>query len=659
VSATLDAPAGGKLLEFSSPLLRIDRDPAGDLLERSGMFGGLEMLEPGWSSSSERAVGAKFATRWAPHPFKITVPAMAIDAGGLTTSLFWQPLDKWDARLAMPKAVFASPNFLDGQANHLMALSAPGIGTLSRENEAYAREPYVIAAGRPLTLRCVLHAECGLPICMTAARWCSIFGTQSPPPDAHSDAELPDLIARSYGETMYNVEKNGWTRHWYFPAEPAYVPEIAGFLLAHAARTGDAQWVQRTKIAGRSVIDAAGPLATRLDANQHARALASQMRPDGTWPFRNTDHMRQQTRQVTNGKYDSLGPDDSTTLGTCAMPAVAILQQAELTGDADLTAKGIKALEAMRQFRVPRGAQVWEVSLETPDIRAAALAVEAFHIGYRLTGDRRYLEDANYWAWTGVPFVYTWRVPLDETAGVLVASRSPNDPSRLPIPLKEAYGQGPPQVTPYGTVPVLGPTFYTINWFGVLVQWCGLEWAQHAIELDADRPDPMLRYIADGVVQSGLQQMMDQPPWVGLYPDSWRLDQNLAQPSLIYPGLILKCRCAQGRLSDWSQPWTRILRDHNGERKWHASGWGKPIELKSPGPAWFAAVEFLPGEPNEILLAAIDAPAMIHVDGQRLDPLPAKATRGTQLGWRYDADRRALVARFRQPQPVTQIQVTW
>ena len=65
-----------------------------------------------------------------------------------------------------------------------------------------------------------------------------------------------------------------------------------------------------------------------------------------------------------------------------------------------------RALEAMRRFRVPRGAQVWEVHQEIPDIRAAALAVEAYQKAYEITGDSRYLDDASYWAWTGVPFIY-------------------------------------------------------------------------------------------------------------------------------------------------------------------------------------------------------------------------------------------------------------
>ena len=44
------------------------------------------------------------------------------------------------------------------------------------------------------------------------------------------------------------------------------------------------------------------------------------------------------------------------------------------------------------------------------------------------------------------------------------------------------------------------------NWYGVIVQWVGLEWADQVIRLDAIRHDPLLRYIADGVVASGLDR---------------------------------------------------------------------------------------------------------------------------------------------------------
>lgn len=397
VTATLAGPPGGKVLEFAGPSLRVDPAPAPDPLQRYAMFGGLEMLEPGWPSSSERAIGEKLAERHTPHPYKITVPLMAVESRGLTTGLMWQPLQKWDGRNNCPTATFASPDFLTGQPNHLMRLWVPGVPDWVAENQLYAHRPYVMAAGQPLTIRYQVYARPNAPALLAAREWFEAFGVPEPPPELHDGSKLHDLIARCYGRTMYWPEQKGWTQHWFFEQPPGYQPEMAAFLVGHAAAVGERRWIEATNLSGRRLIDAAVPLAARVGpGEQHARAVAAAMRADGTWPFNNTERIRKLAREITNGKYDNLGENGATELGVCAGNALVILQQARICGDPELIAAGGKALEAMRRFKVPRGAQVWEVHLEIPDIRAAALAVEAFQIGYHLTGEASYLDDASY-----------------------------------------------------------------------------------------------------------------------------------------------------------------------------------------------------------------------------------------------------------------------
>ncbi len=650
----LHGPAGGQVLDFSVPVVRADRDPAIDPVDRYAIFGGLEFLEPGWPSSSDRAVGDKFAERWAPYPFKITLPMMAIEAGHLTSAVVWQPVASGSD--VGPCPAFASPNLLDRQDNHLMRLSVPG----REENESLARRPRTLAEGEVLEVRAVLLAERDVPVAMAGRWWYEVFGTPAPPPRPHDDREMYDLIARSLGETMYWPQEKGWRHHWYMGKSSHYAPEMAAMLIGHSVETGQKQWVERTGQAGRQIIDAAGVLSARITHDGAARNAISAVRPDGTWPFANTDAIRKQAREITQGKYDSLGEDGSTSVGTCVQQALPILQYARLSGSQHHIDASLKALEAMRQFRVPRGAQVWEVHQQIPDIRAAALATQAYRLGYEITGDPQWLDDANHWAWSGVSFAYSWHVPIEDRGGFLVATRDKDDWKWHQIPLADAYLCGQPRVTPYGTVPVLGPTFYVVNWFGVLVQWCGLEWAQHVIELDACRPDPLLRYVADGVVLSGLQQMLDKEPWVGLYPDSWHLQTNNAYPALIYPGLLMRCLQAQGRLPCWSEPWTRVVRDDVGQRRWHVSSWGKPVEVQQPvlGGPWLVKAAFPSGQQNELLVANVDRPLSVRVGLDLLAPIESDAAPAT-LGWRYDAQRRAVVARFAQTFPVVEVQVTW
>jgi hypothetical protein len=573
---------------------------------------------------------------------------------------------------AMPAATFASPNFLDGQPNHLMTLSAPAGPKWRQENESRARTPY-IANGDTLRLTCVLHTEPGLPAAMVARRWYETFGPPAHAPPLHDDKTLYDIIARNFGETMWWPDEKAWHHHWYVP-EPkgSYAPDMAAEIIAHSVKTGEKQWVRRTGLEGRAIIDAAGTLARRLADDARPKALIASMRPDGTWPFINTPRMREQARQFTQGKHDSLGEDGSTTLGTCVQAALPILHYAELSGDPKCTEAGLKALEAMRRFRVPRGAQVWEVHQDIPDIRAAALAVEAYHTGYCLTGDKQWLEDANYWGWAGVPFVYSWRGADDDTlAGRMIASRDKNDPNRTTLPLSEGCENPARRVRPYATVPVLGPTFYVVNWFGVVVQWCGLEWAQHVIELDADSPDPLLRYIADGVVGSGLQQMFDKPPWAGLYPDVWDIQQNTAQGAFIYAGLPLRCLRAQGRVPPWTKTWTRVLRDELGRMQWHVSGWGSPPQqLPAPNPVvWSVRLAYPPGQPNELLIAGVPAPRRVRIGDAILEaPTPATSPSPTAdtavahagAAWRCVSEKDAVVIRFTSPREgETDVRVEW
>lgn len=665
--AELKAPAGGRLLSFSGPVFRAQSDPAGDPLQRCGIFGGLEFLEPGWRSSSDRAVGPKFADRWSPHPFKITLPVMAVEAAGITTALMWDPRQRGAApppegagagAADLPIATFASPNFIDGQSNHLMKLSAPSAHT--RENESLAREPLSMNAGQKLAIKSLLYAEADLPVVYTSKRWYELFGPVTAPPMPHDDKSTYDLIARNFGETMYWPAEKGWTHHWYFPESPHWDGMMAGELVAHSLTTGEKQYVQRTGQAGKAILDVLGPAAAHIPDASWARGTLAAMRADGTFAFHNTEKIREQTREWTRGQFDSLGEENSTSLGTCVQAGMPIIRQAQLTGEPEFVNGMNRLLEAMSRFRVPRGAQVWEVHQEIPDIRAAALAVEAFRIGYEVTGERRWLDQASYWAWTGVPFVYSWHVPIEDRPGTILISRE-RKPPFAHLHLADGFENPQRQVTPYGVVPVLGPTFYVHNWFGVLVQWCGLEWALKVIELDRVRPDLLLRSIADGVVASGFQQTLDRPPWVGLYPDSWDLQANRAQPAYISSTLSLECLRAAGRMPPWTESWTRVVVDEGGQRRWHVTGWGRPVTVPPPqAGSWSAVVAFPRGQPNELIVANVEAPRLIRVGNDLLQHLEKPEPRNVRgSGWWYYPEQRALVMHFTQADEHTPMKIEW
>jgi len=154
--------------------------------------------------------------------------------------------------------------------------------------------------------------------------------------------------------------------------------------------------------------------------------------------------------------------------------------------------EGLKGLDWLRKWRIPRGSQVWEIPLHAPDILASAHCCEAFLWGYRLTGDRSYLADAVYWAKTGLPFVYFWQTPEEG--------------------LEPMRG---------GTIPIFGATFYSGSWFGRLVQWCGLEYAKALLDLAEFDDSFVWKRVANDITVSGWRQQQTKDGYQGLYPDSW------------------------------------------------------------------------------------------------------------------------------------------
>jgi hypothetical protein len=224
--------------------------------------------------------------------------------------------------------------------------------------------------------------------------------------------------------------------------------------------------------------------------------IASQ-KPDGSW--------------VYQGQYRK-GHFEDTASGHCARPAATLLDFAWQTGDKAALDAGLKALDYMKRFTVPRGAQTWELSLHTPDILASAYLVHAYVRGFQLTSRRDYLAEARRWALSGVPFVYLW--------------------SRYPIMM-------------YATVPVYGATNWRApNWMGLPVQWCGGVYA-YALTLLAPH-DKTLDWaqLARGILVSGEQQEAPEGRYVGCLPDSLDLAAQRRQGPFINPCGLMSLRLA-------------------------------------------------------------------------------------------------------------------
>jgi hypothetical protein len=199
------------------------------------------------------------------------------------------------------------------------------------------------------------------------------------------------------------------------------------------------------------------------------------------------------------------------------------LTAASETGDVALIKAAISMLKkanAAYSNTVPRGAQTWEIPLHTPDILASAHMLRANVLGYELTGDREFFDEARYWAWSGVPFVY-----LDR----------PTDTGRVGM---------------YATIAVLGASNWVApNWIGLPVQWCGLVYADALLDLWFHDRDPRWKLLADGIVSSGYQQSWPAVSGAvisktarerqGLLPDSFVLESQMRADPAITPATLL------------------------------------------------------------------------------------------------------------------------
>jgi hypothetical protein len=203
---------------------------------------------------------------------------------------------------------------------------------------------------------------------------------------------------------------------------------------------------------------------------------------------------------VQNGQFHTadrlalMGREHDSATGFTASKVRPVLQYALLTGDPAAVAAVLRAADWCNAQRRPEGAQTWELHLHVPDVLAAPYLIDLNLGAYELTGDERYLDAATRWAWTGLPFTYLWHAYY------------------RPIML-------------YGTVPVFGVTFHDVqSWFGVIVQWNGLVYADALFRLARCRPadgPADWQQIAEGITRHGMQEQMRAGPHLGMYPDAF------------------------------------------------------------------------------------------------------------------------------------------
>ncbi|MGZ5566106.1 MAG: beta-galactosidase [Limisphaerales bacterium] len=638
-----------------------------------GLFPGLEYLYGAERSSNPRDFSEKLADRRTPNPSKVSIPLMAITLGsdsqspltnaskfftpdsmkdfasigkdnwaamGLKTNisvgLMWDPQQKWDGEHAFPSPRFASPNFDEGKTNHRVALFLPSTPDFVAENKEQAKTPFAIAAGKRIQLDATIVVDQGTPIAVLRDWLDEHGGLPKPNNPARSFQQELDLCRTGFLKTMWNEQAQGWS-HCIGWAPGIDSPGYCSLLWMDSQLSTD--------VGGRAASQARVDLAAnRMLKEQGAGVFLSQNRchiMQWEFPFlygylpEALQDFDGQIRQIihsqqTNGAWvialgkkpneKALGIEGDSVLGTCANHAEALMRYARITGDREAQAAGERALAFMESFRVPRGAQGWECPVYEPDILAAGYAVRAYDEAFRVTGNDRWLQDAVYWAETGVPFIYLWSLP--------------DRPMMLGA-----------------TLPVFGSTFYTYTWLATPVQWNGLVYSYAVSHLADDlkqhvlsktnsplpiqlnfKPDDWKRVVQLITVSGEYQQFADGDK-VGAYPDSISDFKIRNQPFLNPEDIMVNRLALEGEDPDIKT--ARI--DHIIVSS------GATIEgLKEMPNGIKFGLKFFVGQNSHSFMTGF-RPTLILVNGKKLEESGTPMRRET--GWWWDrVHRRAYFA---------------
>ncbi len=630
---TCDQPR--QLLAFDGPMLyALDRDEA--------VFPGLEWLVDDEMSSSTLDIAEDHThqKRFVVHPNLVTIPAIGVHGKHGTVGLLWDVHQEWDGEQgkgtgARPAVLFASPDRLSNQRAHLMGLFLPSVPDYVVPNTTEAAMPYPLKAGQTLRLRCRIFADGAATDALAAVdEWFRRRGWPEPMPLPHRTYEREiEFSMQAYLTSLWEPETSEWwsskggnPKMCKLGRQRAYLTDLlVGEILSPdepVRRAARARALEVHALIGGELRMDAQRFGARADlayANLGPVAsLINSVGKDGAWRF---NAERPGTGVFEAVDYHVLGPHNAVEVGTCARNAFVALRYARITGERRAYDAMQKTLELMETFRVPRAAQVWEVPVHTPDILAAADAVDAYIEAYRFSGEERWLRDAVVWARRGLPFVYFWGLP--EKPYLLGAS-----------------------------IPVFGATFHRGSWFGRPVQWNGLRYANAVLKLaEYDRSRPWRR-IAELIIRSAIHQQDLEGENVALWPDNINAIDDKKCPWVFAPRQIIRnILKLTGRDED---PATVIV--GTLPRRVHLTAAAEIADVAWDGSRLGFRVTYPSGEQGVVLVSNVSRPIAVRIAGKPIAER-REIEKGDEPGWRYDIGGAFLCIRIaRDGQSAVQVE---
>ncbi len=627
-------------------------DPGAPRLE--AIFNGLEWLVGDELSSDTQDIAwdHPHRIRYVPHPNMVSIPYMAVRTKRGVVGLLWNARDRWDGEHDRPQPVFASPDRFEGRASHLMGLMTPNCLTGLEANTRAAKTPYVLVPGKTLTLRGELYVDPDAADALAAQdAWAARHRPEPAPSIPQGDPAA--WIAWSMGaylETLYLPDEKKWLPYLGGPGlgrKPRMRADFCWDLLVAARWTRNPAQAKRfADMAQRHLklyharprsvdmgFDYAGVSGLLAGQNSRAAALLHSRRPDGSWRF---DADRRDQGVFKGRDYHELGPDDAAELGTCARRAYEVLRYVRLSGDARTYRDAVKTLEFMKRFHVPRAAQVWEVPVHTPDILAAADAMDAYLEAYRFSGDPQWLREARRWARAGIAFIYVWGDPRFSWMR-------------------------------FSTIPVWGASWFRCSWFGRPVQWNGLRFAAAALKLHAYDPKGYAglswREWAWGVTVSAIHQQAQDGAYKYLWPDNYnavdgrRSGWNFAPSRIIHNMCALTGRPAEPQTVIVAQGETRGADDPPGRlipgrpiRRVHVTSCARIERVAWRGDQIDLSLRYPPKKSGYSMLVGLARPEAVLLDGEPLSPRRSLSG-GSAPGFYYESSSSSLIVRVTHDGP--------
>ena len=405
-----------------------------------GVYPGVEWLRTDEWSSSQIAMMPPLSDRTAIHPFKVSVPLMAVSFEGDTISFSWNPQKPICEKRPMqveyyPQPVFSSPNAIDHADNHLMGIMLPTSAMTNVENDPMPRHVTPYPRGAKIGFEAEIAIGKGTSV-DALADYVKRHGLPQPPKPRKELEEQLTYIAQQYDGHLWHDQKvnTGWgvatVRDMI--RQPGQEPKEVHTFIAN--------------FLDRYIANYPGPLADSLKEKlDKARAKAP-----GIHPFmqRNPLQMKKLPVETVRAYGDGLlelqsedsyfraNPDDKrsagwrpggiqhwpfaenlykamTTIGDIVteinvVSAWHLMTVSEVTGDEKYAQAAYKTLDKCMDMLVANGGDAWETPLQSPNLLATGHAAIAYETAYRQTGKKEYREKAIYWLRGLLVFTKLW-----------------------------------------------------------------------------------------------------------------------------------------------------------------------------------------------------------------------------------------------------------